>query len=67
MIQLIVNGKPHELREQGTVGELLRELGAAPDRVALMVNDRIARRASWNKVRLQNGDRLEVLTFAGGG
>ena len=67
MIQLIVNGQPQELAGKGAVGDLLKQLGAAQDRVALMVNDRVVKRASWGEIRLQNGDRVEVLAFAGGG
>jgi sulfur carrier protein len=66
-MRLIVNG---EVREQGgsaTIPSLLKGLGADPERVAVMVNDEIVGRDRRDAVVLKDGDRIEVLTFAGGG
>jgi sulfur carrier protein len=66
-MKLIVNGSGHEHRDGGSLKELLDELGAVDDRVAIIVNDRVVPRHAWDGVRLKEGDRVEVLTFMGGG
>lgn len=66
-MNLTVNGENQELREPGTLGQLLDALGIVPDRVAVMVNGRVIPKAGRNDVSLREGDRLEILTFMGGG
>jgi sulfur carrier protein len=66
-MQLTVNGEEHEHRGDGTVSSLLEELGADRGRVALMVNAEVVARERRDGLLLREGDRIEVLTFAGGG
>jgi len=46
---------------------LIDELGMKGDRVAVELNRQIVPRAQWNDTRLQDGDRLEIVHFVGGG
>lgn len=62
-----VNGETMELPEDGGMSALLKHMGASPERVALLLNDCPVRRSEWSTVRLKAGDRVEVLSFAGGG
>ncbi len=62
-----VNGEEYEPRGAGTVLDLLRESGADGSRVAVMINDRVIPRADFGSVRLCEGDKIEILTFMGGG
>lgn len=64
---LTVNGKPQEVAEGSTVAELLRLLGLPPARVAVERNREIVPRATFGQVQLAAGDRLEIVTFVGGG
>jgi len=66
-MNLTVNGNPHRHAADGTLGALLKELGADPARVAILVNERVIRREDRDAVRLKEGDRLEILAFVGGG
>jgi thiamine biosynthesis protein ThiS len=66
-MNIIVNGNQHELAVAGTLGQLLKELEIVPERVAIMVNDRVISKASRAEVVLRDGDRIEILTFIGGG
>jgi len=66
-ITLTVNGESLELEGSGDIPALIGQLGANPDRVAVMVNDSVVSREAWPTVTLSAGDRVEVLTFAGGG
>ncbi len=66
-MRLIVNGSPHETHADCTVAVLLRELGARPARVAVMVNDDVVPAADRPTRTLRDGDRVEIVLFAGGG
>lgn len=66
-MKLIVNGEPHELPEAATVDALLRDLGADPDHVAVMVNEAVLPRERRGARILEGGDRVEVVSFCGGG
>lgn len=66
-MKLIVNGKLHEHQGAGTIQDLLREIAAIPEQVAVMVNDRVISRAEREGVVLKEDDRVEVLSFCGGG
>jgi thiamine biosynthesis protein ThiS len=67
MIQLLVNGEPHELPDSDTVAGLLQTLEAPEGRVAVLVNDEIVSADERPRRRLANGDRVEIITFAAGG
>ena len=53
--------------EGATVGELVRRLALAPERVAVEVNREVLRRARWEEAVLAEGDRVEIVHFVGGG
>jgi thiamine biosynthesis protein ThiS len=38
-----------------------------PDRVAIELNREIVPRGQWSQTRLNEGDRLEIVHFVGGG
>ncbi len=65
---LIVNGQPRPYHPQ-TVQELLTALGLDPDRpgIAVAVNATVIPRPEWGKVRLQPGDRVEIVHAVAGG
>ena len=46
---------------------LLRELETAPQRVAVEVNRELVPRSTFEEKVLAQGDRIEVVTFVGGG
>ena len=66
-MNVILNGKTHVHRGEGNVASVVRELGVGADRVAVMVNDAIIARDKWDQSPVREGDRIEVLTFMGGG
>jgi sulfur carrier protein len=67
MMKLVVNGESVEHEGDGKVVSFLAEMHADCDRVAIMVNEEVVRRSEWGSVNLKEGDRVEVLTYAGGG
>jgi len=66
-MELLVNGETLERPEGETPAGLLVALGADAGRVAVLVNDEVVPQARRAAAALHAGDRVEVLTFAGGG
>jgi thiamine biosynthesis protein ThiS len=50
-----------------TVAALVESLGMKPDRVAVELNLDILPRDRWAATALNDGDRLEIVHFVGGG
>ena len=66
-IQVNVNGEAVRVAGGSTVADPLRTLSLEPSRVAVEYNLRVLPRAEHGTVRLNHGDRLEIVTFVGGG
>lgn len=66
-MKLIVNGEVLDHQGAGELSDVLRVIGAHPERVAVMVNDDVVPRAAWPALTLADGDRVEVILFCGGG
>lgn len=66
-MRVILNGIEREIPEGMTISELLSYLDLAPERLAVERNYQIVRRADWDHVRIEDGDRLEIVHFVGGG
>ena len=62
-----VNGEIRELPEKITLGELVRELSLAPERLAIELNREVVRRAAWPETEMHEGDTVEIVHFVGGG
>ena len=66
-MSVTVNGELHELPAGSTVADLVAALGLKASQVAVERNREIGRRAEHASTVLAAGDRLEVVTFFGGG
>lgn len=68
-MKVIINGEERsfELPLPFTLTTLLDCLGMKPDRVAVELNRDIVPRDRWSATTLNEGDRLEVVHFVGGG
>ncbi|MFB3777746.1 MAG: sulfur carrier protein ThiS [Bryobacteraceae bacterium] len=66
-MNLVVNGDAYRHEGSGTLAELFQELQAEPERTAVVLNGEVTPRGRWPEVKLAEGDRVELLTFAGGG
>jgi thiamine biosynthesis protein ThiS len=65
--QILLNGEPRVIGSGVTVGDLLAELKLQPKYLAVELNERVLPRARFGSVRLQPGDRVEIVTLVGGG
>ena len=66
-IAVTINGEPREVPAGLTIAGLIDHLGLGGKRVAVERNKAIAPRATHAVVVLEDGDRLELVTFVGGG
>ena len=63
---ITLNGDPHRT-SAATIADLVRELGLAPEKVAVEHNATIVPRSTLEQVALDAGDTLEIVHFVGGG
>ena len=66
-MRLTLNGKTLECPAAATLESLLRDLGIRDVRLATVVNDEIVPAGRRAARALRDGDRIELLTLAGGG
>ena len=66
-IGITVNGEARGVSCGVTVAELLEQLALPMERLAVECNGKILSRRRFGEARLQDGDRLEIVQFVGGG
>ena len=66
-MQVIVNGKERELTGGISVSDLLDLYELEPIRAAVEINEELVPRATFSNTPIQPGDRIEIVTFVGGG
>ena len=66
-IDVVINGETRTIPQGTTVKTLIGELGLGDRRVAVQRNREVIPRAQHESTVLAAGDRLEVVTFVGGG
>jgi thiamine biosynthesis protein ThiS len=66
-MKLLINGDERTFDSPLTLAALVEVLGMKPDRVAVELNREIAPRTTWAETTLNEGDRLEIVHFVGGG
>lgn len=66
-ITLLVNGETRSSLAQTLLPDLLQQLGFNPRLVAVEYNGEILHRQFWSDTKVQQGDRLEIVTIVGGG
>ncbi len=66
-MQLFINGKGQSFDAPLTLAQLIEQLGMKGDRVAAELNREIVSRPQWPETSLNDGDRLEIVHFVGGG
>ena len=66
-MRLTINGEDRTIENAGNVAELLGELGIAQTKVAVERNLEIVPKSGYGQIGLEDGDRLEIVHFIGGG
>lgn len=66
-IRIVVNGDARECADSCSLEQLIGDMGLETGRAAVLVNDNVVSAKERARFRLREGDRVEILVFAGGG
>ncbi|MBW2508299.1 MAG: sulfur carrier protein ThiS [Deltaproteobacteria bacterium] len=66
-MRVLVNGEEQQVEPSTTVKQLLASLGLGDTLVAVERNEEVVPRAQHGSTALEEGDRVEVVHFVGGG
>ena len=66
-LTVMVNGKAASVAAGTTLAQLLAQRKIRPDVVTVELNDAMVERARFGGTALQQGDRLELVFYMGGG
>ncbi len=66
-MKITLNGEEREFDQSLSVKALLEAIDVVPERVVVEVNLTILKRAQHPDVQLNDGDRVEIVQFVGGG
>jgi sulfur carrier protein len=66
-MKLLLNGEEQVFEAVNTLADLVARLGLDPRKVAVERNLEIAPRSTYGDTLLSDGDRIEIVTFIGGG
>lgn len=64
---IYLNGKPEDIPEGISLAELVRERQYCLDYIAAELNEAIVPKQQYNNTILHSGDKLEIVSFVGGG
>ena len=67
VVMITVNGKQIQLTSEMSVADYLEQNNYQINRIAVEMNEEILPKYSYSETMLKDGDRLEVVTFVGGG
>ncbi|WP_198013956.1 sulfur carrier protein ThiS [Desulforegula conservatrix] len=67
LMKIIINGKTEELEVGTTIHKILSSNDLKPDSVVVELNETVIETEHYSKTVLKENDRLEVLSFVGGG
>ncbi len=65
-MNIYLNGEDFETTSE-TIDQLVREKDLKADGLVVEVNLKIIKKENWNKVKLNQDDKIELVTFVGGG
>lgn len=65
IIQL--NGKEKQINGAITLKQLIESLTQNPNHIIAEVNESIVKTPLWESTQLNDGDKIELVTFVGGG
>ena len=69
-MKIKVNGEEKQLdldQENALVSKALISMGYKPNTVVVELNNLIINSIKWEKVKLKDGDNLEIVSIVGGG
>lgn len=64
---IILNGKEKEQYSDLSLTELLQREGYDIRKIAVEINGEIISKSIYNETRVRSGDKIEIVSFVGGG
>jgi len=66
-LRVQINGETRQVADELSLADLIRDLSLTPQRVAVEVNNQIVSQTEWSAKIVNEGDRIEIVHFVGGG
>ncbi len=66
-MNLIINGNKELIDSVNTLEDFIKARRLRPERIVLEHNGEIVRREAWAAVALKDNDKIEIISFVGGG
>ncbi len=66
-MKIILNGKETTINAHTTLTELVSQTCKNPQHVIVELNEKIVKSDRWTATPLQDADKVELVTFVGGG
>jgi sulfur carrier protein len=64
---IVLNGKKFSIKEKDTITMLLKKIDVKSSKVAIEVNKVVIPKEKYRYFKFKNNDKVEVVTFIGGG
>lgn len=66
-MKVLINGETKEIEKEASLSDLLEILALPDKRIAVELNREVVRRKDWEKIRIKDADKIEIVHFVGGG
>lgn len=66
-LQIQINGDNKSFSDGITLLELINQIEMPAQRIAVELNREVVRRSDWETTLLNDGDKVEIVHFVGGG
>ncbi len=67
MAKIQINGKKVALKQNFSIIEVIKKYKLSKKKVAIELNGKILPQSEYNKKKLKNNDKIEIVQFIGGG
>ena len=64
---IVLNGKKFKINEDDTISKLLKKIAVKSSKVAVEINKVVIPKEKYNKFKFKKNDKVEIVTFIGGG
>lgn len=66
-MKVFINGEAREVSQAVDLDSLLELFSLPKQRIAIEVNEEVVRRKDWEQTKVNDGDKIEIVHFVGGG
>lgn len=67
IMKIQLNGKDFDVADESTLANLIDTLGLTGQRVAVLLDDQVIRKAQYAETRLSPESKVELIQMVGGG